>query len=74
MLKLTRRSGESVRIGNAVVTIDGTGARVRLSIDAPPEVLILRTELEPRVTLDPIAATLADDYAQHRPAGFSCFT
>jgi len=46
MLKLTRRRGESVRIGNAVVTIEHTGNHVRLAIDAPRNVPIVRTELE----------------------------
>lgn len=46
MLVLSRKVGESVKIGDAVVTIvridDG---RIRIGIDAPPNVKILRTEL-----------------------------
>ncbi len=47
MLVLTRKSGESVQIGNDIVvtvlmTDDG---RVRLGFDVPAEVPIVRTEL-----------------------------
>ena len=47
MLILQRRAGESVRIGDdielTVVAIEG--GRVRLSISAPKEITILRSEL-----------------------------
>lgn len=46
MLSLTRKKGESIRIGDAVVTVvKSTGGRVELSIDAPADVRIMRTEL-----------------------------
>lgn len=48
MLVLTRREGESVRIGkDIVITItQAKGGRVRIGIEAPPEIKILREELE----------------------------
>ena len=47
MLILQRRAGESVRIGDDIeITVVATeGGRVRLSISAPKEVTILRSEL-----------------------------
>ena len=47
MLILQRRAGESVRIGDDIeITIVATeGGRVRLSISAPKEITILRSEL-----------------------------
>jgi carbon storage regulator len=47
MLILTRRPGESVKIGdNVVLTILGVkGDQVRIGIDAPKDVHIVRTEL-----------------------------
>ncbi len=50
MLVLTRRSGESIKIGDGVtITVTRLGeGRVRLGIDAPKEVRIVRTELEER--------------------------
>ncbi len=47
MLLLSRKSGESVRIGDAVVTVRRMrGRRVWLGVEAPQSVKILRTELE----------------------------
>ncbi len=46
MLILTRKSGESVRIGEAMVQIKITSGRAKLIIDAPKDVLILRGELD----------------------------
>ena len=53
MLVLTRRIGESIRIGDdIVVTLVQIGpGKVRLGIEAAPDVVILREEL-----LDPKAA------------------
>lgn len=47
MLVLSRRVGESIVIDdNIVITIvEIEGRRVRLSIEAPPEIKILRREL-----------------------------
>jgi len=50
MLILTRRVGETVMIGNDVtVTILGVkGNQVRIGINAPKNVLVLREEVEDR--------------------------
>ena len=59
MLVLSRKTLQGIRIGNAHVKVlslrDG---KVRLGIEAPQEVLILRDELEqePEAGLEPEAA------------------
>lgn len=47
MLVLTRRVGESIRVGdNIVVTlVQAAPGKVRIGIEAPPETVILREEL-----------------------------
>jgi carbon storage regulator len=47
MLVLTRRSGERLRIGDNiwVTVVSVERGKVRLGIDAPPDVLVLREEL-----------------------------
>ena len=49
MLVLSRRESERVRLGDQIVVtvIRVAGDRVRLGIDAPSDVRILREELEP---------------------------
>lgn len=53
MLVLTRKATERIQIGdNVVVTIlDIRGNKVRIGIDAPKEIRILRTELQGRTEL-----------------------
>lgn len=55
MLILTRRIGESVRIGDDVsVTIMGiNGAQVRVGIAAPRDVAVHREEVYERLKQDP---------------------
>jgi carbon storage regulator len=50
MLVLSRRESERVRLGESIViTIVGvSGDKVRLGIQAPRDVLVLRDELEPK--------------------------
>ena len=47
MLILTRRPGESIQVGEEIEisVIEIRGNQVRLGIAAPPEVLVLRSEL-----------------------------
>jgi carbon storage regulator len=47
MLVLSRKQGESIRINdNVTITVVSVGqGRVKLSIDAPRDVLVLREEL-----------------------------
>jgi carbon storage regulator len=49
MLVLSRKVGEGVRIGeDVVVTVrEVRGSRVRLSVEAPPDLRVLREELTP---------------------------
>ena len=59
MLVLTRKPGEKVVIGNGitVTVVAVTGNKVRLGIDAPDQVRILRAELTCRQE-DPLDADL----------------
>lgn len=65
MLVLTRRIGESIRIGDdIVVTLVQIGpGKVRLGIEAAPDVVILREELLDASATKPIPAPLAGDSA-----------
>ena len=49
MLVLSRKEGERIRLGDSIVltVIRVTGDKVRVGIEAPPDVLVLREELEP---------------------------
>ena len=50
MLVLSRRECERIRLGDSIVitVVRVTGDRVRLGIEAPPDVAVLREELERR--------------------------
>ena len=49
MLVLTRRDGDSVRIGNVVVKVlEIRKGKVRIGVEAPEDVDIVRGELEER--------------------------
>lgn len=52
MLVLSRRESERIRLGSAIVVtvIRVTGDRVRLGIEAPSDILIVRDELESKQT------------------------
>lgn len=56
MLVLSRRASERIRLGDSIVVtvIRVAGDRVRLGIDAPSDVLVLRDELEPRSGSGPL--------------------
>jgi carbon storage regulator len=49
MLVLSRKESERIRLGEAIVVtvIRVSGDKVRLGIEAPPNVLVLRDELQP---------------------------
>jgi carbon storage regulator len=49
MLVLSRRESQRIKLGDSiVVTVVGvSGDKVRIGIDAPADVLVLREELEP---------------------------
>lgn len=62
MLVLSRKQNEQIVIGDNIVVkvVDIRGGRIRLGIDAPPEVSIRREELaveaEPSQQVAPLAA------------------
>ncbi len=49
MLVLSRKESERIRLGDSIVVtvLRVSGDKVRLGIKAPPDVLVLRDELEP---------------------------
>ena len=49
MLVLSRRASERIRLGDSIVitVVRVNGDKVRLGIEAPPDVVVLRDELEP---------------------------
>jgi len=56
MLVLSRRESERIKLGDAIVitVVQVAGDRVRLGIDAPPEIRVLRGELEPENYSTPV--------------------
>ncbi len=52
MLVLSRRENERIKLGNSIVVtvVRVAGDRVRIGIEAPPDVIVLREELEPFAT------------------------
>ena len=52
MLVLSRKESEKIMLGEAIVLtiVRVTGDRVRLGIEAPDDMLILRKELQPTQT------------------------
>jgi carbon storage regulator len=60
MLVLSRRESERIRLGKSIVVtvVRVSGDKVRLGIEAPPDVLVLREELEPHVPPEPAAVAI----------------
>ena len=50
MLVLSRKESQRIRLGDAIVVtiVKISGDKVRVGIEAPSDVLVLRDELEPR--------------------------
>ncbi len=50
MLVLSRKESQRIRLGDAIVVtiVKISGDKVRVGIEAPADVLVLRDELEPR--------------------------
>jgi len=59
MLVLSRRETERIRLGDSIVVtvVRVTGDKVRLGIDAPADVVVLREELEPHERADQATTT-----------------
>lgn len=58
MLILTRKIGESIIVGDniRVVVLEVRGRQIRLGIDAPPEIVVLREEIAQRLVNDNLLA------------------
>ena len=54
MLVLSRKESEKIMLGDSIVLtiVRVSGDRVRLGIEAPNDMLILRKELDPNVVLE----------------------
>jgi len=59
MLVLSRRETERIRLGKSIVVtvVRVAGDKVRLGIEAPADVLVLRDELDTRSELDDVHAS-----------------
>lgn len=55
MLVLSRRERERIKLGDSIVVtvVRVAGDKVRLGIEAPPHILVLRDELEPKALAGP---------------------
>ena len=61
MLVLSRKETERIRLGDSIIVtvVRVSGDKVRLGIEAPPDVLVLRDELKPHHrTASPDPATV----------------
>ncbi len=60
MLVLSRKQSQRIRLGNSIVVtvVRVSGDKVRLGIEAPADVLVLREELEQRPVATPEQAAL----------------
>ena len=73
MLVLSRRQSERIRLGDSIVVtvVRVAGDKVRLGIEAPPNVLVLRDELDVHGAVDAVgvdgAATAVE--AEVLPSG-----
>jgi len=59
MLILTRKSGESIRIGNNIVIsiLDSSSRYLKIGIDAPKDVAVYRNEIYEKIQAQNRAAT-----------------
>lgn len=57
MLVLSRRESERIKLGDSIVltVVKVSGDKVRLGIEAPGDLLVLREELEPHETNEPLS-------------------
>jgi len=65
MLTLSRKPGESIRIGNDILIVvqEIKGKVVRISIDAPEDMTIYREELYKKIVLANLESTSVSDLA-----------
>ncbi len=64
MLVLSRRESERIKLGDSIVitVIRVGGDKVRLGIEAPLDVVVLREELEPRPAATPLLPPSPSDH------------
>ena len=67
MLVLTRKVGERIQLGDqiTVTLVKINGNIVRLGIDAPPEMPVMRQELAERAAVQSVPAGSAEEAAAH---------
>jgi carbon storage regulator len=70
MLVLSRRETERVRLGDSIVLtiVRVSGDKVRLGIEAPPNVLVLRDELQPHSSQENLIGSESSDMTQAKAA------
>ena len=54
MLVLSRKEGERIKLGDSIfiTVVRVSSDKVRLGIEAPPDMLVLREELQPHATAE----------------------
>jgi carbon storage regulator len=77
MLVLSRKETQRIKVGDSIVVtvVRVAGDRVRLGIEAPPGVIVLREELEPRprAASVPAATVPAESLPAASPGGGGVF-
>ncbi|MDG1511822.1 MAG: carbon storage regulator [Mariniblastus sp.] len=70
MLVLSRKESEKIMLGDSIVLtiVRVSGDRVRLGIQAPSDMLILRKELDPMKTSEPEDSNERNDSDQKKAA------
>ncbi len=60
MLILTRKSGESIRIGNNIIisVLEASATNSKIGIDAPKEIAVYRNEIYEKIQVQNRAAAL----------------
>jgi carbon storage regulator len=70
MLVLSRKENERIRLGDSIIVtvVRVAGDKVRLGIQAPPHILVLRDELETFVATDSIGTPSIEAVVVQEPA------
>jgi carbon storage regulator len=70
MLVLSRRESERIKLGDSIVVtvVRVCGDKVRLGIEAPADMLVLRGELEPNAVAHPVSLLLKTETTGGLPA------
>ena len=71
MLVLTRKSGESIRVGEGIIikVLESAGGQVKIGITAPPQMPIHREEIYLRIREENLAAAKAHQAADNLLGG-----